>query len=125
MKKHLNAEGQGEYRYDYDNDILIFRIKDRDYRKSLDFDNIIVDIDTEDFIIGLRVIDASRIFRMPKSAFMKMMTFDFSASIENRVISIDISCSFDYRNRQIEKGQNFVRETIDSTISDSEVSCSV
>ena len=43
--RHLAAEGKGEYTYDYLNDILLFKIKDRDYLKSLDFDNLIVDID--------------------------------------------------------------------------------
>ena len=33
-------EGKGEVDYDYTNDILFFKIKDREYDRSLEFENL-------------------------------------------------------------------------------------
>ena len=54
-KRHLDAKGKGEYDYDYRNDILLFKIKDRNYLKSLEFENLVIDFDDKGFITGLRI----------------------------------------------------------------------
>ena len=41
--KHLEAEGEMDY--DFANDILFFKVKDRDYNFSLEFQNMVIDID--------------------------------------------------------------------------------
>ena len=44
QEKHLNAIGKGECVYDYKYDTLTFRIKDRDYKNSVEFQNFVIDI---------------------------------------------------------------------------------
>ena len=63
--KHLDGKGKGEYSYDYKNDVMFFKIKNRDYLKSIDFDNFVADIDKEGYITGVRIFDATRIFKLP------------------------------------------------------------
>ncbi len=124
--KHLNAKGKGEYSYDYRNDILLFKVKDRDYMKSLDFDNLVVDIDKEGFITGLRIFDASKIFRLQKLALKNLKNFEFSAKIEKRIVSIQLRFNSILRNKStIKQGQDFIREALRSKINDSEVLCTV
>ena len=127
MKKRLlKAIGDGEYTYDYGNDILLFKIKNRDYMKSIDFENIVVDIDKEGFITGMRVFDASKVLKLAKMALRKIQQFEFNAKAEENVITIQLRFIAVLRNKPIIKqGQDFVRESLNSDILDSEVLCSV
>ncbi len=43
--RHLEAKGKMDY--DYANDILFFKLKDREYAFSIEFHNIVIDIDKE------------------------------------------------------------------------------
>lgn len=121
--KQLNARLKGEYNYDYDNDIAVFKVKDRNYLKSIDFDNFIIDIDEEGFITGVRVIDASKVFKINKIGLKNMSDWEFNSSIEDKVISLQLRFSCLLRNKRITQGENFVRETLDSSIQNSEVKC--
>ena len=124
--RHLAAEGKGEYTYDYSNDILLFKIKDRDYLKSLDFDNLIVDIDKEDFITGMRIFDASKIFNIPKLALKNIKSFRFNARVEDKKVTIQLEFIPILRNKPlIKQGQNLIREAIGSEVRNSEVVCTV
>ena len=124
--RHLAAEGKGQYTYDYVNDILLFKIKNRDYLKSLDFDNLIVDIDKEGFITGMRIFDASKIFNIPKLALKNIKSFRFNARVEDKKVAIQLEFIPVLRNKPlIKQGQNLVREAIGSEIKNSEVVCTV
>ena len=122
--KHLDAKGKGEYNYDYINDTAVFRIKDRDYFKSIDFDNFIVDFDKEGFIIGMRIFDASKIFRISKYELRNIPTWQFDARVEDKVVSIRLNFNYMLRNKQLAKqGENFEREAVNANIVDSKMSC--
>ena len=124
--RHLAAEGKGEYTYDYLNDILLFKIKNRDYLKSLDFDNFIVDIDKEYFITGMRIFDASKIFNIPKLALKNIKSFRFNARVEDKKVTIQLEFIPVLRNKPlIKQGQNLIREAIGSEVRNSEVVCTV
>ena len=60
-ERHLNAIGKGQLLYDSKHDILTFKIKDRDYKMSVEFQNFTIDIDTENFVTGIRIFDASKV----------------------------------------------------------------
>lgn len=124
--KHLDARGKGEYVYDYSNDILLFKIRDRDYNISLDFENLIVDVDTKGFITGLRLFDASKIFGLSKLALNSIKQFEFNTKVENKVITIQLRFTSVLRNKPVIKhGQDIVREAVNSHIRDSEVMCTI
>lgn len=121
-KRHLDAKGLGEYTYDYDNDILLFRIKDRNYLKSAEFDNFTVDIDDQGFITGIRVFDASKVFRLDKVALKQLQDFDFHAEIDDGMIRVELKFITLHRNKEIRQGENFT-VPFRSQTDDSVVSC--
>ena len=49
-----NFEGKGEFDYDYKHDILFFKIKEREYGKSIETNNLIIDIDKEEYLVGIQ-----------------------------------------------------------------------
>ena len=123
--KHLNAKGKGIADYDYKNDILFFKVKDREYTKSIDFGDFILDIDNEDFITGIQIFDASKIFGIDKDALMKVRRWEFRTKVENQVVTVQLMFEAVKRNKIIvENRQNLVRES-DSSLKDSEVLCEV
>lgn len=124
--KHLDARGKGEYTYDYRNDILLFKIKDRYYSMSIEFENLIVDIDKEGYITGLRIFDAAQVFRLSKLALNNVKRFEFNTKVEDKVITIQLRFMSVLRNMPVIKhGQDIVREVSDSHIKNSEVLCTV
>ncbi|HIH04810.1 TPA: DUF2283 domain-containing protein [Candidatus Woesearchaeota archaeon] len=123
--KHLNARGKGEHTYDFTNDILLFKIRDREYQGSLEFENMVVDVDKEGFITGMRIFDASKVFAIRKEALRQIREFEFNARVEDKVITIQLKFVPIYRNKpMIKQGQNIVRQAQEN-IRDSEVMCTV
>jgi len=123
--RHLDGTGKGEAKYDYSNDILLLKIKDRDYKKSIELDNLVVDFDSEDFIYGMRIFDASKVLELPKESLRNIQKFDFKAMVEDNIVSIKVSFIATLRNKElVRQGQDIVREA-DTEVEDSEMVCSV
>src|SRR3989338_1284063 len=120
--KHLDARGKGENTYDYANDILLFKIQNREYAISIEFDNLIVDVDTKGFITWLRIFDASKLFGLSKLALNNVKGFEFNTRVESKVITIQLRFTSVLRNKPVIKhSQDIVREAFNSHIKDSEV----
>lgn len=69
-EKHLEAEGEMDY--DYANDILFFKVKNREYDFSIEFQNMVIDVDKEQFIVGIQLFDASDFLKINKANLRKI-----------------------------------------------------
>ena len=102
---------KGEYSYDFANDILLFKIKDRNYRESLEFGNIVIDVDDQEFITGIQIMDASRVMRIPKLTLRNIQRFQFHAEAEGSQITVQVNFTSKVRNKEtVHAGQNFARD---------------
>jgi len=108
IQKHLEAEGRGEFTYDFKYDVLYFKIKDRTYKKSVEFQNFVADIDDEDFVTGMRVFDASKVFGIDKYALKNITYMEFESNVENNVITI--RCRFVCKIRNKPVPENFTQQ---------------
>lgn len=95
-EKHL--EGHGAMDYDYLNDVLFFKVKNREYDRSLEFENMIIDLDSEDFIVGLQIFDASKFLGIQKSD-LKVNGWQFNARITPESIEVRLICDISIRNK--------------------------
>ena len=112
MKEEIrNLEGQGESDYDFVNDILFFKVKDRSYERSLEFDNIVIDLDTEDFITGIQIFDASEFLSMGKNELKAISRWKFRASMTPGRIEVRVFFQIIKRNKTIEKNPIIVEHT--------------
>lgn len=75
-------KGKGEFDYDYLHDILFFKVKGREYEKSIESDNLVIDIDNENFIVGVQIFDASKYFGIPKNYLRVAMSWKLQGRIE-------------------------------------------
>ena len=117
-------EGKGEVDYDYTNDILFFKIKDREYDRSLEFENLVIDVDSEDFITGIQIFDASKFLQVDKESLRTIPNWTFKAAITNDKIEVRLNYQTQVRNKTIEKNPIIIQEN-KSHLPNSEMVCVV
>ena len=116
--RHLT--GEGEMDYDYVNDILFFKVKNREYDRSLEFENMVIDIDSENFITGIQIFDASKFLRMDKSVLRAVPKWTFQAYIDEGSIEIRLNFQVSLRNQLIEKNPIIIQRN-DERLPESEM----
>ena len=122
--KHLAARGQGEVDYDFKEDTLFFKVKGREYLKSIEFDDVVVDIDHAGFITGVQIFGASEIFGMDKDALREVRQWEIMTKVEKNIVTLQVRFEVLKRNKIIKQGQSLIRESL-SPLADSEVICKV
>ncbi len=120
--KYLDAKGKGEMNYDYSNDILFFKVKEREYDRSIELEDVVLDIDKEGYVTGIQIFGASKMFNVEKDALQNVKKWEFKVKTEGKVISVQLMFEMLRRNQVVERGQNLVREA-SSLLTDSEVMC--
>ncbi|MGC9310070.1 MAG: DUF2283 domain-containing protein [Candidatus Nanoarchaeia archaeon] len=108
--KSRNLEAKGEMDYDYVNDIVFFKVKNREYGFSIEFQNMVIDIDKEKFITGIQIFEASKFLNIPKINLREIPKWQFKAKIENRVIEIRLNYQLQIRNKVYEKNPIIIQE---------------
>ena len=110
---------RGEFDYDYLHDILFFKVKNREYEKSIELDNIIVDIDNENFIVGIQIFEASEYFDIPRKFLKTAISWKMQATIdkisdsESR-IEVRLMFQIKIRNRIVEPNPIITQNVKDS-----------
>jgi len=120
--KHLDGTGKGEMDYDYSNDILFFKVKEREYDHSIELEDVVLDVDKEGYITSIQIFGASKMFSVDKSDLRNVKKWEFKVRAEGKVISIQLMFEMMRRNQVVERGQNLIRES-SSLLTDSEVLC--
>lgn len=117
-KRHL--KGPGVYDYDYRNDIAFFKIKNRDYKKSVEVNNLLIDIDKENFVTGLQIFGASGFLRVPKKFLRECPAWNFEANLENNKIEVRLQFAIKVRN-QVKEVNPIIVEPLKGRYEDSKV----
>jgi uncharacterized protein YuzE len=97
----LNAKG--EWDYDFSSDILFFKVKDREYSHSVELKNLVIDVDSESYIVGLQIFNASRFFNVEKLALRQMNAWKLEANVEKNTIEVRVIFNITQRNKRVEK----------------------
>lgn len=108
--KEKSLEAEGVMDYDYLNDILFFKINNREYDYSLEFQNMLIDIDQEEFIVGIQIFNASKFLNIDKLNFKTIPKWNFKAKIDKNVIEIRLDYLITIRNKIIEKNPIIIQE---------------
>lgn len=107
-EKHLEAEGEMDY--DYINDLLFFKVKDREYDFSFEFQNMVIDVDKEKFITGIQIFGASKFLGMQKINLREIPKWQFKARINKGIIELRLFYQLKIRNKIIEKTPIIIQE---------------
>jgi len=108
--KERRLEAEGEMDYDYTNDVLFFKVKNREYDFSFEFQNMVVDVDKEKFITGIQIFDASEFLGIQKINLREIPKWQFKARINKGVIELRLFYQLKIRNKIIEKTPIIIQE---------------
>lgn len=122
MEKKRKLCKEGEVDYDFSNDILFFKVKDREYEKSFEFENMVIDMDKENFITGLQIFDASEFLNIDKINLREMPKWKLEAYIEDNKIEVRLYFNIHLRNKVLEKNPIIIQKN-ESNIPNSEMIC--
>lgn len=117
-----NLKEKGEVDYDYKHDILFFKTQNKEYARSIELDNMVLDIDTDGFIVGIQIMEASAFFNLEKRMLLKVPNWEFSVSVHNGRIEFRLTFQIAMRNKIIEKNP-IIMQSIEEKLPDSEMVC--
>ena len=103
-------EAEGEMDYDYVNDILFFKVKNREYDFSIEFQNMVIDVDKEQFVVGIQIFEASKFLRMSKINLREIPKWQFKSKIEEGIIELRLNYQLQIRNKIYEKSPIIIQE---------------
>jgi len=113
-----------EFNYDYKYDILFFKTSEREYIKSIELDNIILDIDKERFIVGIQILEASKFLNLNKRVLLKVPRWEFKATVNEGRIEIRLMFQIVVRNKIIEKNP-IIMEPTSEPLPNSQLVCEI
>lgn len=113
MENDRLLNGEGEFDYDLANDILFFKVKNREYSYSMELSNYVIDLDDEGFVVGMQIHNASDLFELRKESLKNVNAWKLEASIKDKVIQVKIFFNTIFRNRTIEKNPILVERTLE------------
>lgn len=121
-KRFLNKPG--EFDYDFKNDILLFKVKEREYSHSIELNRLVIDIDKENFVVAIQIIGASEMFNLSKEELRMIKDFRMKCNVENGVIEINVGFNILFRNKLIEKNP-MIFERVKEDIPNSRILCQI
>ena len=108
-ERNLNAPGECDYDYKYDT--LFFKLKDREYLRSIEMGNLVLDLDSDNFLTGVQIFEASKFLGIDKMKLREISKWDFKSSIKDNIIEIRVNFQIVTRNRIIEKNPIIIKES--------------
>ncbi|PIR39928.1 MAG: hypothetical protein COV33_02535 [Candidatus Zambryskibacteria bacterium CG10_big_fil_rev_8_21_14_0_10_34_34] len=123
-ERNLNALGKGEFDYDYQGDTLFFKVKEREYDFSLEIGNMVIDFDTEQFLVGIQVFNASEFFGLPKIVLRSLKHFQFKSKIDKGLLFLRLNFSAMIRNK-LTNYQPMIQQKVGGNIPNSELVCTI
>ena len=126
-EKMRELKEKGEFDYDFLNDILFFKVKNRNYEKSIELDNLVVDIDEENFIIGLQIFDASEYFGISKNHLRFALNWRLQATVKKiseseSKIEIRLMFQVNVRNKIIQP-EPIITQNVRDSLESSRMMC--
>ena len=114
----------GEFDYDFKNDILLFKVKEREYSHSVELHNLIIDFDEENFIVAIQIIGASGVFQLSKEQLKGIKNFMMKCKINDGLIQINLEFNMTVRNKPVQY-KPIIFQEIGKNIPNSMVTCEV
>src|SRR3989344_523177 len=100
MKKSEKIlKGKGQADYDYKNDILFFKTINRKYSSSLEAINLVLDLDDENFLIGIQIFEASKYLGFSKKQLLNIKAWQYQARIHEGQIELKLAFTIMDRNK--------------------------
>jgi uncharacterized protein YuzE len=98
MKK--NKLNKAKVKYDFEDDIFSAMPLNRNYASSFQIGNIIFDLDSENIINGIEILNASKVFNLPKLFLKNNISGRLDIIVNDKYIKLHIAICTIIRNSQ-------------------------
>jgi len=123
---------KGESDYDYKNDILFFKTKNREYSRSIESDNLVLDIDSKGLVVGVQIFEASKFLKITPLNLREVHKWEFSTKVDRIKVGkkeftrIELRLTFNVkiRNKLVEKNP-IILQPITEKLPNSELVCAI
>lgn len=88
MKQDTSIQTTGKYTYDAEHDLLIIKVDDVRYKRSVEQENLVLDLGQRDAISGIRIIDATSTLRIPKEVLSNVSEWTLTVDQKQGVACI-------------------------------------
>lgn len=122
METIKTLKEKGETDYDIKHDILFFKTKDREYTRSIEVENLALDIDTHGYVTGIQIFEASKFLNTPKEVLINLAKWKLHTIVYNKRLEVRLFFQVKIRNKIIEKNPIIV-ESLKEPLPDSELFC--
>jgi len=119
--RQLMASGECDYDFKYD--VLFFKVKNREYLKSIEVGNIVLDIDSKKFLTGIQIFEASKFLGIGRLILREVSNWKFEGKIEGNKIEARLTFQVKVRNKIIEKNPIII-QPIKEKLPNSQLVCS-
>jgi len=92
-----------KYDYDFQNDTIFFYGENDKYKFSVDLDGIILDVNEDNYIMGIEILDASKKFNFSKSDLRAISEFSATIKTNEKNIEINMKLEIIKRNKLINR----------------------
>lgn len=99
-KDKLKVEMPAKYNYRYEDDVFYARPANRKYSSSIDNGEFIFDIGTNGEVVGIEILNASKILHVPKEALRNLISMKLLVVVSEEKIQISIQLKASLRNGQ-------------------------
>ena len=121
-EKMKYLKGKGIVDYDYKYDILLFKTQEREYVKSIEIENMVLDVDKDGFIVAIQIFEASKFLKVYKYALLKVSQWNFEATVKDGMIEFRLTFEVVIRNKVIEKNPIII-QSISESLPNSKLVC--
>ncbi len=97
-KKKKMKQEKAKGLYNFEDDIFLVRPLEREYDSSFQIENFIFDLDKNNNIHGIELINASKIFGVPKAFLKDMVSGKLEIVFSEKYIQINIQIKTKVRN---------------------------
>lgn len=121
MKKNLKT---AKWNYDYQEDILYIRVNNENYLESLETEDIIIDLNNNNKIIGIEINKASIKFKLDKISLKNIKNGIFKIITKKNKIEISLQIKSSIRNKTTSSNLN-IQKLISKSLIPSESSFAI
>jgi len=115
---------EGEWDYDYVNDIMFFKVKNREYSYSIELKNMVIDVDSERLVTGLQIFGATKLFNLDKDLLRQIKNWKFEVNVEENTIELKLFFNIIRRNKVIIEKNPILIQSINREMPNSKLTCS-
>ncbi len=106
----------GKLNYSLKEDILYTRPYNRNYESSVQYGDIIVDLDNDKRVAGIEILDASKVFHINKELLRNIRYGQVETIIKSDKIAIYFMFKIKFRNAIRDIYTNYINNTLETEL---------